>query len=675
MPSGAQLQAIIMRMEPGGPARRTADAVLGQKGDPSLPSSLPHLPRAVASVIGDYLVGAGKGVANTGIGLGEVAHRGAEAVGIAEPTDAFSLAREEFTTPANGVQGAGKTAEQIAEFFLLPGGAGSRLAKAGVRAAGGGGLMSAQGSSDEGAAVGAGLGALTALPFGKLLPLARKVAHSALPDILAGIAGAAMGGGGGGAAAAAASYATRSVVRRGLAKWAKNTLGVSGAQAEALAAQLEPEIVALSKARIPPQAEIPQGALRPSATSGLPAGQASVAVPRVPVPASSGVVPEGMVDPSRLGSVRGTVPPLPSGPISSGVTPGGPVDPSLLGQVRGTVPPRPAGPASSGPVPVDPIAPQHLTTAGAPPPSRTSGTGFTPTEIDPSALNQVKIAPIKTAPVVQAEPKPPAAVEPVAPKETARVYIERVTRDERLLKQVREAVSPGAAYEQLLTHGIEGKKIPKAIARKIVQDVWKIDNIEKEMARLAAERNAMRASSPPLKPENKAKGSELAAALGDDVPPAAPPAQASAEIRRASAEEIGESYARLSDEAKAKQAVTPQTAMEEKYGVGPKQAGKKLTIEDVAAERDLRFLRDRKKYEEDKASLHKDRTSAYKRLARLEQNLDSASTREAEKVRNKIKGIDQSLYELMPPDKSKLFDAAAKDLGFDLNARPPKGGN
>ena len=45
-------------------------------------------------------------------------------------------------------------------------------------------------------------------------------------------------------------------------------------------------------------------------------------------------------------------------------------------------------------------------------------------------------------------------------------------KSDRLMKQVDEAISPNAAFEILKKHGIEGKKIPTADARAIVDAVW-----------------------------------------------------------------------------------------------------------------------------------------------------------------------------------------------------------
>lgn len=73
-------------------------------------------------------------------------------------------------------------------------------------------------------------------------------------------------------------------------------------------------------------------------------------------------------------------------------------------------------------------------------------------------------------------------------------------KSDRLMKQVDEAVSPNAAFEILKKHGIDGKKIPTADARAIVDAVWtKKDSTYKSIEQWMADRsqrwNKMRTSS------------------------------------------------------------------------------------------------------------------------------------------------------------------------------------
>jgi len=61
--------------------------------------------------------------------------------------------------------------------------------------------------------------------------------------------------------------------------------------------------------------------------------------------------------------------------------------------------------------------------------------------------------------------------EPEAAKPSAQAKFDQAKGD-ALMKQVEEAVSPSAAFEMLKKHGVEGKKIPTADARAIVDAVW-----------------------------------------------------------------------------------------------------------------------------------------------------------------------------------------------------------
>lgn len=127
----------------------------------------------VVGTIADAVVGAGKGLANTAIGLGELANeyvpgvaRVNEAI-YGEPIGAetYGAARQEFATPTNTAQRVGYGVEQIGE-FLAPVGAAGKLktaadvAKAGV-------LTRAQGGSNAQAGVSAAITA--AIPGGAAL--------------------------------------------------------------------------------------------------------------------------------------------------------------------------------------------------------------------------------------------------------------------------------------------------------------------------------------------------------------------------------------------------------------------------------------------------------------------------------------------------------------------------
>lgn len=114
--------------------------------------------------LGDFLTGAGKGVASTVGGLGELTTRAArgyssamirpdlrQAAGVEDPmmeifgdskaTDDFRQYEEEFTTPTNTAQKWGKGVEQVAE-FLLPG-PGKGAALKGIKGMSGAGVMEA----------------------------------------------------------------------------------------------------------------------------------------------------------------------------------------------------------------------------------------------------------------------------------------------------------------------------------------------------------------------------------------------------------------------------------------------------------------------------------------------------------------------------------------------------
>lgn len=104
-------------------------------------------------------------------------------------------------------------------------------------------------------------------------------------------------------------------------------------------------------------------------------------------------------------------------------------------------------------------------------------------------------------------PRPSRDIQPASPSD-----IEVMTA--RIQKQIEEAVSPGAAVDQLMTHGIRGQRgITRTQAKAMVEKVWGIDSIEKDMARRATETNAMRHKS---EPRIKTEGKTLADILKKD---------------------------------------------------------------------------------------------------------------------------------------------------------------
>lgn len=113
------------------------------------------------STLKDYAVGAGKGVANTTIGLGDMVNAGAAGVGLMNRDAAAFDAARQMVAPSNDVQRAGQAAEQIAEFAApIPGGARAVWAARALEAAKGALVAGAQTGSPEQAAVAAAAGGL-----------------------------------------------------------------------------------------------------------------------------------------------------------------------------------------------------------------------------------------------------------------------------------------------------------------------------------------------------------------------------------------------------------------------------------------------------------------------------------------------------------------------------------
>lgn len=103
----------------------------------------------------------------------------------------------------------------------------------------------------------------------------------------------------------------------------------------------------------------------------------------------------------------------------------------------------------------------------------------------------------KSAQVIRPDDAP-SVVEQSLSEKAASDYTK--TQSAAVLKQIDEAVSPGAALDQLKTHGIGGKKIPDAEARAMVDAVWmdkdtSYKSVEQWMADNAKKRNARRTRS------------------------------------------------------------------------------------------------------------------------------------------------------------------------------------
>ena len=132
-----------------------------------LPDAAKEQPKAAESSLleaaGDVVTGAGKGVANTVIGLGQLVNEYVPGVqrlnqaiyGQPVTRDTFGAARQEFATPTNTAQKVGFGAEQIGEFFL-PVGAVGKIGKA-AEVGKSGVLTLAQGGSPVSAGISAGI--------------------------------------------------------------------------------------------------------------------------------------------------------------------------------------------------------------------------------------------------------------------------------------------------------------------------------------------------------------------------------------------------------------------------------------------------------------------------------------------------------------------------------------
>lgn len=180
---------------------------------------------------------------------------------------------------------------------------------------------------------------------------AGKAAMAVGPEVAGAAVGNAVGGLAGGAAGAALG---NRVLRPMVTKFLREKMGMSPVRAQEAAARMpESELVKLAQESMPPQASIPQGPIQPSPVTGsMPSGQAMVPAPQVPpAPISSGMVPSTAIDPSRLGTVQGTVPSRPPSPVMSGTVPS-------------AAPVRPIPPEKLPPVLPDPVVPE-LVPAGA----------------------------------------------------------------------------------------------------------------------------------------------------------------------------------------------------------------------------------------------------------------------------------------------------------------------
>lgn len=163
MPNQAEVVIVAGGKEhvfpPGFDPKRAAAIVKAQSG-----AQAPVAPPATAEsgsfagMAGDVLKGAGKGLVNTVVGLGDLAGRAGLNKLTGGTPEMFQQVRDEFATPTNTAQKIGMGGEQIAEFFL-PGGIATRgaklassvipktLARAGTEALSAGAVTAAQGGN------------------------------------------------------------------------------------------------------------------------------------------------------------------------------------------------------------------------------------------------------------------------------------------------------------------------------------------------------------------------------------------------------------------------------------------------------------------------------------------------------------------------------------------------
>jgi hypothetical protein len=142
------------------------------------------------------------------------------------------------------------------------------------------------------------------------------------------------------------------------------------------------------------------------------------------------------------------------------------------------------------------------------------------------------------------------------------------------------------------------------------------------------------------------------------------------------AEETGVSRGLLSPAAGEEEVVAPtrDVTKPEQMTREEYSASNTATLNKVAALRDEMFKKQRQEYEAERTKLQKKRAAALKRISRLnlngsteeiDPNTDSASKRIIEGLQKDIKKIDETLFTLMPPIQTKVFDEAAKELGYD----------
>lgn len=178
----AQLDSIVAKMDASGASSDDIRAIVAdftaKNGAPEVaepvaqPSGFDQATDALlqnpltttAGIALKALPGGIKGVANTVTGLGEMVHRGAEALGVAEPTEAFQAAREQIQ-PENAFESAGMAGEQIAEFAALPI-KGIGMGRA-LKAAGASGALTGVQGGSRGESFAAG--ALSAIPAGRIV--------------------------------------------------------------------------------------------------------------------------------------------------------------------------------------------------------------------------------------------------------------------------------------------------------------------------------------------------------------------------------------------------------------------------------------------------------------------------------------------------------------------------
>lgn len=187
-PTEQELHQIFARLNTEGPPASAPAPMPSHDVAPAAESG------GLGATVADVALGAGKGLANTVIGLGELANQYVPGVAqvnqalYGEPIGAetFGAAREAFTTPENTAQRVGFGAEQIGEFFTPVGAAGKVKTAAEIAKAGG--LTRAQGGSNTAAGVSAALTA--AIPGAAALKRGSEVARRGAEKTVAQALGA-----------------------------------------------------------------------------------------------------------------------------------------------------------------------------------------------------------------------------------------------------------------------------------------------------------------------------------------------------------------------------------------------------------------------------------------------------------------------------------------------------